>query len=967
MSMSLLNRKMQLTLGSTIMTLVVVGTISYRSMVVSRESARPVSRTHHAGLISGVQDQTAIRYLTLDNPEQQRQISVLESLTAQSIQDAKLLMSLHRARGPAVDAIRNADTNQRSSQARTFLIFGTVLGLLIAAIAGWIAHRDNSAGGRAEGALRDREEKYRMLLDEVDDCAIFMLDPLGQVLSWNAAAERIKGYTADEIIGRNFSCFFPPEEIEQSRPEEILRLTAGTGRHEEQGMRVRKDGSQFLAGVTFTALRDPVGNPRGFSAFIHDLSQRKASEARYRGLLEAAPDAMVVVNVAGQIVLLNVRAEKQFGYSRDELVGQRVKNIIPEGFAERLIADGTRSAAEALAQQIGTGIELLGRRKDGSEFPIEIMLSPLESAEGVLVTAAIRDISVRQAAEKHLAQMEARYRGLLEAAPDAMVVVNQDGEIVLLNVQAEKQFGYRRDELVGQKVKNIIPEGFAERLIADALRSAEDALAQQIGTGIELNGRRKDGSKFPIEIMLSPLESAEGVLVTAAIRNITTRKKAEALMIHSSKHDFLTGLPNRMLLSDRINQAIRMAIRHKRKVAVLFLDLDGFKHINDSLGHPTGDKLLQSVGKRLVDCVRSSDTVSRQGGDEFVVLISEEEDSEDASTIAKRMLRAVAEAHFIDQHDLHVTCSVGISLYPEDGLNAETLIKNADTAMYQAKENGRQTYQYFKPAMNVRAVERQSLEESLRRALERQEFVVHYQPKINLMTGKISGAEALLRWTHPTRGPVSPGQFIPIAEDCGMILPIGTWVLRQACQQAQAWVDAGLPLGTMAVNISAIQLRNENFLESVFAILQDTRLDPKLLELELTESVLMKHADYTASILTTLRDRGVQVAVDDFGTGYSSLSYLRKFPIDALKIDQSFVGQITTVPDEIIIVKAVIALGRSLKLRVVAEGVETQEQLAFLRAYQCDEAQGYYFSRPVPAAQFAQLLKTGIAKAVSAK
>jgi diguanylate cyclase (GGDEF)-like protein/PAS domain S-box-containing protein len=863
--------------------------------------------------------------------------------------------------------LRNADTNRRLNQTKMALIFGTVLGLLIVAIAGWNAQRDNSARGRAEGALGDSEEKYRMLLDGVHDYAIFLLDPGGRVVSWNAGAERIKGYTSEQIIGQNFSCFFSPEDIKHGRPEEVLRMTAASGRHEERGMRVRKDGSQFLANVVFTALRDAAGNLQGFSEISRDLSESKESEAKYRGLLEAAPDAMVVVNQRGEIVLLNVQAEKQFGYRRDELVGQKVKNIIPEGFAERLIADGTRNAAEALAQEIGTGIELIGRRKDGSDFPIEIMLSPLESAEGVLVTAAIRDISVRQAAEKHLAQMEGRYRGLLEAAPDAMVVVGQGGEIVLLNVQAEKQFGYRRDELVGQKVKNIIPEGFAERLIADALRSAEDALAQQIGTGIELNGRRKDGSEFPIEIMLSPLKGAEGILVTAAIRDITTRKKAEALMIHSSEHDFLTGLPNRMLLCDRVNQAIRMAIRHKRKVAVLFLDLDGFKHINDSLGHPTGDKLLQSVGKRLVDCVRGSDTVSRQGGDEFVVLLSEEEDSEDASITAKRMLRAVAEAHFIDQRDLHVTCSVGVSVYPDDGLNAETLIKNADTAMYQAKENGRQTYQYFKPAMNVRAVERQSIEESLRRALERQEFVVHYQPKINLKTGRISGAEALLRWTHPTRGPVPPGQFIPVAEDCGLILPIGTWVLRQACQQARAWVDAGLPLGTMAVNISAMQLRNENFLEGVFAILQDTRLDPRLLELELTESVLMKHAESTASILTALRDRGVQVAVDDFGTGYSSLSYLWKFPIDALKIDQSFVRQITTVPDEIIIVKAVIGLGRSLKLRVVAEGVETQEQLAFLQAHQCDEAQGYYFSRPVLPEQFAKLLKTGITKAVSAK
>ena len=394
-------------------------------------------------------------------------------------------------------------------------------------------HLSQTESGRhlAEAALQECQEKYQMLLDGIQDYAIFMMDPRGQVVSWNTAAERIKGYSADEIIGRNFSCFFPPEDIERGRPEEILRMTAASGRHEEQGMRVRKDGSRFLASLTFTALRDSNGNLRGFSEFSHDLSESKESGTKYRGLLEAAPDAMVVVNQEGRIVLLNLQAEKQFGYRRDELVGQKVKNIIPDGFAERLLADRLRSAEDALARQIGTGIELTGRRKNGSEFPIEIMLSPLESAEGILVTAAIRNISMRKAAEKHLAQMEGRYRGLLEAAPDAMVVVNQDGEIILLNVQAEKQFGYRRDELVGQKVKNIIPEGFAERLVADALRSAADALAQQIGTGIELNGRRKNGSEFPIEIMLSPLESAEGILVTAAVRDITTRKKAEAHLL----------------------------------------------------------------------------------------------------------------------------------------------------------------------------------------------------------------------------------------------------------------------------------------------------------------------------------------------------------------------------------------------------------------------------------------------------
>jgi diguanylate cyclase (GGDEF)-like protein len=399
-----------------------------------------------------------------------------------------------------------------------------------------------------------------------------------------------------------------------------------------------------------------------------------------------------------------------------------------------------------------------------------------------------------------------------------------------------------------------------------------------------------------------------------------------------------------------------------KKVAVLFLDLDGFKHINDSLGHSIGDRVLQSIAKRLVDSVRGSDTVSRQGGDEFVVLLAEVEHSEGVAITARRLLQVGAEPHTINQYDLYVTACIGVSIYPDDGLDVETLVKNADTAMYQAKEDGHQSYRFFKPAMNVRAVERQSIEGSLRRALERQEFALHYQPKINLMTGEISGAEALIRWTHPTRGVVSPAQFIPVAEDCGLILPIGNWVLREACKQARAWVETGLPLGTIGVNISAVEFRNENFLEGVFAILKDTGLNPNLLELELTESVLMKRPESTASVLRALRAKGVQVAVDDFGTGYSSLSYLQKFSIDALKIDQSFVRRITTAPEETTIVTAVISMARSLKLRVVAEGVETLKEFEFLQAHQCDEAQGYYFSRPVASEQFAKLLETGISE-----
>jgi PAS domain S-box-containing protein len=416
---------------------------------------------------------------------------------------------------------------------RRFL--GAALGLLTTAVAGFGVVRNGARRRTAEAAQRDSEDQYRTLLDEVHDYAILMLDLTGRVVTWNSSAERIKGYEAKQIIGQHFSCFFPHEDVRRGRPEEVLRIAAANGRHEEQGMRVRKDGSQFVASITYTALKDAAGKPRGFSEITRDLSETKESGAKFRGLLEAAPDAMIVVNERGEVVLVNLQAEKQFGYRRDELLGKMVNSIVPRGFAERLVADGLRSAEDALAQQIGTGIELTARRKDGSEFPIEIMLSPLRSTEGILVTAAIRNISVRKDAEAHLVQMENRYRGLLEAAPDAMVVVNQEGKIVLLNLQAETQFGYRRDELLGQKMSNIVPSGFPERLVADSLRSAEDALAQQIGTGIELTARRKDGSEFPIEIMLSPLKSADGVLVTAAIRDITARKNSEAQLLEKVK------------------------------------------------------------------------------------------------------------------------------------------------------------------------------------------------------------------------------------------------------------------------------------------------------------------------------------------------------------------------------------------------------------------------------------------------
>jgi diguanylate cyclase (GGDEF)-like protein len=449
-----------------------------------------------------------------------------------------------------------------------------------------------------------------------------------------------------------------------------------------------------------------------------------------------------------------------------------------------------------------------------------------------------------------------------------------------------------------------------------------------------------------------------------ALRHAIDRHRIQIETVYLAQHDAVTNLPNRLVLKDRVSQAISLARRRKTATAVVFLDLDRFKYINDSLGHAIGDRLLQSVALRLVGSVRDSDTVTRQGGDEFVILLSEIAHSQDAAKSAKRILHSLTAPHLIGAHELHIDGSIGISVYPMDGEDAETLIKNADTAMYHAKENGRNNFQYFTAEMNVKVVARQSLEASLRRALEREEFLLHYQPKVNLNTGEITSVEALIRWQHPDRGLVSPAEFVPIAEDSGLILPIGRWVLREACRQARAWQDAGLPPIPTAVNVSYGEFRKPSFVEGDQTTLKETGLEARYLELELTEGVLMDDAKFTASVLQELKGMGIRLAADDFGTGYSSLSYLREFPIDILKIDRSFINQITADCDGSTIVDAIISMGKSLKHVVVAEGIETQEQRAYLQARHCQEGQGYLFSRPLPAAQFAVLLQTGITEAL---
>jgi diguanylate cyclase (GGDEF)-like protein/PAS domain S-box-containing protein len=728
-------------------------------------------------------------------------------------------------------------------------------------------------------------------------------------------------------------------------------------------------GTASIIVVTFMALGLTVLTSFADRRFSAQALKLESSEKKSREILETALDAFVAMDSKGTIVDWNAQAAATFGWSREEALGKLFFTIIVHQRNRAIHENGLQYfLASGEGAALNKRIEMTALHRDGHEFPIELALTPIQWGETRLFTAFVRDISARKNMEEALFVEKERAQVTLNSIGDAVACTDISGNITFLNHVAEKMTGWSQEEAAGRPMADVLE--ILDATSRKATSPMELAVDKNQTVHLPSNSIliRQDGLEIPIEDSVAPIHDREGQATGAVIvfRDVSVARAMTLQLAHSAEHDVLTGLPNRALLNDRANQAIILASRHVKKVVVLFLDLDGFKHINDSLGHLTGDKLLQSVTKRLCDCVRASDTVSRQGGDEFVVLLSEMQHSEDAAFTARRLLQAVAEAHTINQQDLHVTTSIGISVYPDDGLDAETLIKNADTAMYQAKENGRQSYQFFKSSMNERAVERQSIEGGLRRALERNEFTLNYQPKVNLMTGRITGAEALLRWTRPSRGPVSPALFIPVAEDCGLIVSIGNWALREACKQARACVDAGLSLPSIAVNISAMEFRHERFLEGVFEILKETGLDPRFLELELTESVLMKRVEATGSILKTLRAAGVRVAVDDFGTGYSSLSYLRKFPIDALKIDQSFVRQITTSPGETSIVTAIISMGRSLGLRVIAEGVETQEELSFLQTQECEEAQGYYFSRPLPPEQFIKLLETGIPETMGA-
>jgi diguanylate cyclase (GGDEF)-like protein/PAS domain S-box-containing protein len=610
--------------------------------------------------------------------------------------------------------------------------------------------------------------------------------------------------------------------------------------------------------------------------------------------------------------------------------------------------------------------EALAKEAVGRGAQDYILPSHLDSYS---LSRALRNAIERKAVEDALFVEKERAVVTLNSIGDAVLCTDISGNITYLNLVAETMTGWSHQEAIGKPLAEVfqIVDGATRKTARDPM---EMAVEQNRTVGLTVNCVliRRDGFASAIEDSAAPIHDRVGRIIGAVIvfHDVSAARAMSQQMTHSAQHDVLTNLPNRMLLNDRITQTISLARRQNRPFAVLFLDLDRFKCINDSLGHTIGDQLLQSVSKRLLSAVRGSDTVSRQGGDEFLILLSEIAHPEDAATSAKKILLSLSAPHSIAGQDLNIDGSIGISIYSEDGADANTLIKNADTAMYHAKESGRNNFQFFKPEMNLKAVERQSLESSLRRALVRKEFLLHYQPKVNLNSLEITGVEALIRWQDPDRGSVPPSQFVPVAEDCGLILPIGSWVLYEACRQAREWQDAGLPFKRISINVSAPEFRAETFLAGIRNTLRDTGLHARYLDLELTESVLMQHADLSAVKLHALKTLGVHIAVDDFGTGYSSLSYLQQFPIDILKIDKSFVQKITGLSgDSSSIVSAIIDMGKNLKQRVIAEGIETPEQLVFLQARHCAEGQGYLFSPPLPAIPFANLLRTGIHSAVA--
>lgn len=802
---------------------------------------------------------------------------------------------------------------------------------------------------RAEGALRESEHRYRTLF-EMNPLPMWVYDFESlRFTDVNDAAIRHYGYSRTEFLRMTIRDIRPREELEKM--QEAL-ATASARRGPRHFRHLKKDGS--IIDVEITSFEFVSGGRRSRMVIAQDVTARmrtdeelRRSEERYRELFENANDIVYTHDLTGTVTSMNIAGERVSGFSRDEIIGTHIQNLLVPEHRER--------AADAMEKKLrgeatATFYEVEMRAKDGRRIPLELSTRLIfRDGKPVGVQGIGRDATERKASE-------ARYRLLFERNLAGVYRSTPDGTILDCNDACARLFGYdSREELLGVNANDFYFDDRERDRIVQLLRE------QKQSTNLELRLRRRDGATVWVleNVTLRDEDVMEGTII-----DITDRKRAQDQVEYQAYHDSLTGLPNRLLFRDRITVALAHAKRTGRLSAVMFLDLDQFKLVNDTLGHTVGDRLLQAIGARLVNCVRAEDTVARMGGDEFTMLLSDVADRRGAALVAQKVLEAVRHPVTIDEHELYVTTSIGIAVFPDEGIDAESLLKNADRAMYRAKDLGRDNFQFASAAHAQPAESRLAMERALHRALERDELIVHYHPMVEIATGRVVGAEALLRWNHPEQGLIQPEEFIPLAEETQLIVPIGAWVLRTAITQMKAWHDSGHAWLRVAVNLSPRQFQDRGLVATVEGILADTAFPAHCLDLEITESTAMQNAELTLSILTRLKEMGIRISIDDFGTGYSSLSYLKRFPIDTVKIDQDFVRDLT-VDDEAIIT-AVISMARALNLRVIAEGVETEEQLAFLRREQCGEMQGFLYSQPLSAADFELALRAMFRVPISA-
>jgi diguanylate cyclase (GGDEF)-like protein/PAS domain S-box-containing protein len=652
-----------------------------------------------------------------------------------------------------------------------------------------------------------------------------------------------------------------------------------------------------------------------------------------REIIGTMADALFVCGRDGEIQLVNAAAKHLLGYDEHELIGRPLENL--------LAPEDREIFAETLRRRTVVGSEEhVFQARNGARIEMTVSIAPvLDGGDPAGAIMIGRDMRERKEAESALRESELRYRLLFEQNAAGVCVAALDGTIHDCNDTFAALLGYTRAELQGMQLGRLFVRPLGPDELASLLndRPALDSF--------EVEMRRRDGGR----VWALQNLTLSGGRIHGTFVDISARKLAEETIEFHAYHDVLTNLPNRKLFLDRLSLALTRSRRSAKPLAVMFVDLDRFKSINDTLGHTAGDELLLEMSRRLRSCVRGDDTVARLGGDEFTIILAELRHPEDAANVAEKILASIEQPLVVAGTPIEVSASIGIALFPADGNDAESLLRNADRAMYRAKQEGRNTYQLCTDDMKRRAVERISLESRLRRALHDRNLVLHYQPQVSLATGKVIGAEALVRWNDPERGLVHPSSFIPVAEESLLILPLGEWVLRTACEQMREWRDAGIDVGTMAVNLSPRQFQHHDLLSLVRRTLAETGLDGNALEIEITESTAMQNADASLDLLRALRSLGVGVSLDDFGTGYSSLNYLKRFPITSVKIDRLFVREVDTSEEDAAIVSAVIGIARHLRLRVVAEGVETAGQAAFLRKRRCDAAQGYLFSRPVSA------------------